>query len=482
MIDPTRHRQLQELDTVNLSVQILTNARNELYMNMHFLDISLSGLGYEYSPSMPTIGTDGFLIYYNPEWLFATYRRGRVHVNRAYLHMVFHCLFCHMDTRGKRAKDYWNLACDIAMESIIDGLYKKCTHVPPSPYRRDIYLRLKKKMKVLTAEGIYKALQEMNLSRQQYERMAGEFLVDHHDIWYEDETQSQAIPRQSKWNDNREKMQTEMEARSEEESQNEDDRSLLEQVQIENRERYDYKAFLRKFAVLKEELQVDEDSFDYIYYTYGLEHYGNMPLIEPLESKEVFRVEDFVIVIDTSMSCQGALVKRFLEETYSVLSESESFFRKINIHIIQCDDKVQSDVVITSQRDMQDYMNSFTIQGKGGTDFRPAFEYVNGLRNKGEFTKLRGLLYFTDGKGIYPVTMPPYDTAFIFIKDQYRDESVPAWAMKLILEPDDLGMDAGAINGNGLGGPGTANEWEAEHAIDVDWNSVERHDEDFFRM
>ena len=35
------------------------------------------------------------------------------------------------------------------------------------------------------------------------------------------------------------------------------------------------------------------------------------------------------------MSCKGELIRHFLEETYSVLSESESFFRKINVHIIQ---------------------------------------------------------------------------------------------------------------------------------------------------
>lgn len=439
MIDPVRHRQLEELDMVNLCVQILSGARNELYMNMHFLDISLSSLGFEADPSIPSIATDGFLIHYNPEALCRLYRKGRIYVNRTYLHMVFHCLFCHMDTRGKRAKDYWNLACDIAMESIIDGLYKKCVHVPPSPFRRETYLRLGKRMKVLTAEGIYQALQEMNLTEKQYQCLAAEFLADHHELWYEEQSQSQAIPRQSKWNDNREKLQTEMEAMSQEFSKSEDEKSLLEQVQIENRERYDYRRFLRKFAVLKEEVQVDEDSFDYIYYTYGLNHYGNMPLIEPLESKEVFRVEDFVIVIDTSMSCSGELVRRFLEETYSVLSESESYFRKINIHIIQCDDQVRSDAVITDRQGMQEYMRNLTIQGKGGTDFRPAFEYVNRLRGQGAFTKLKGLLYFTDGQGIYPVKMPPYDTAFVFIKDQYQDESVPAWAIKLILDSESLG-------------------------------------------
>lgn len=459
MIDPTRHQQLMELDTVELCTQILYDARNELYLNMHFLDISLSCLGFE-AAAGTGIGTDGFVIYYNPEYLLQMYQQGRCYVNRAYLHMVFHCLFCHIfppdvcrgdlprlppdvregdseqDAGRNRAKEYWNLACDIAMESVIDGLHQKCVHKPQSAFRRETYLRLGKEMKVLTAEGIYKALQKMKLSEKQYNRLAAEFYVDDHERWYEEDNRRKAQPRQNQWNDNREKMQTQMESFASEAA--DDPGSLLEQVQIENRERYDYKKFLRKFSVLREELQVDEDSFDYIYYTYGLSMYGNMPLIEPLETKEIYRIEDFVIVIDTSMSCSGELVRRFLEETYTVLCESETYFKKINIHIIQCDDKIQSDKVITSQDEMDQYMKNFTIAGKGGTDFRPAFEYVNRLREQGAFKRLRGLLYFTDGEGIYPVKRPVYDTAFVFMKDQYTDISVPPWAIKLILEPEEV--------------------------------------------
>ena len=68
-------------------------------------------------------------------------------------------------------------------------------------------------------------------------------------------------------------MQTEMETGSKDAS--EDNRSLLDELEVENRERYDYRQFLRRFAVLKEEIQVDMDSFDYAFYTYGLSLYGN---------------------------------------------------------------------------------------------------------------------------------------------------------------------------------------------------------------
>lgn len=438
MIDPTRHRQLEELDQVGLCVQILSQARNELYLNMRFLDIPLSSLGFEAEWNSRGIRTDGFNIYYNPDWLIAVYRQGRVRVNRAYLHMLFHCLFGHLDSRGERDQAYWNLACDIAMESVLDGLYQKCTHIQPGAPRRETYLRIRNMLgqQVLTAQGAYKALVEMNPGERRFAQLAAEFFVDDHSHWGEAEPPRQAIQRQNKWKDNRERMQTEMETGSKDAS--EDNKSLLDELEVENRERYDYRRFLRRFAVLKEEIQMDMDSFDYAFYTYGLSLYGNMPLIEPQESREVYRVEDFAVVIDTSMSCSGELVRRFLEETYDVLSQSESFFRRINVHIIQCDDQVQSDVVVREAEELKDYMNRLTLKGLGGTDFRPAFDYVNGLRAAGEFTRLRGLIYFTDGKGIYPVQAPPYDTAFVFVKDQYSDESVPPWAMKVILEAEDL--------------------------------------------
>ena len=55
-----------------------------------------------------------------------------------------------------------------------------------------------------------------------------------------------------------------------------------------------------------------------------------------------------------------------------------------------------------------------------------------------KFWRLRGLLYFTDGYGVFPVKMPPYETAFIFVQNHYRDVDVPAWAIKLILQESDL--------------------------------------------
>ena len=437
MIDPTRHRQLEEWNMVELCIRILSNARNELYLNMRYLDVALGSLRYEAAPGCRGVGTDGFVIYYDPEFLCSLFRQGRVLVNRCYLHMVLHCLFCHMDTQGSREQRDWNLACDIAAESVIDSLYLGCIHRQPSLYRQDWYGRLRKELPVLNGEGIYHILKKMNLQDKQRERLAAELYVDDHGYWeLPDEEPKLSVVRQNQWDNNRERLQTEMETMGNQ--QDEDSQSLLEHVQVENRERYDYREFLKKFSVLREEQQVDLDSFDYVFYTYGMSLYGNMPLIEPMESREVSRIQDFVIVIDTSMSCSGELVRRFLEETYDVLCEADSYFRKVNIHIIQCDEKVRQDQRITCREEMEAYMADFSIIGQGGTDFRPAFEYVDDMMARGEFHRLRGLLYFTDGEGIYPMKRRLYDTAFVFVRDSYTDISVPAWAMKVILEPEQI--------------------------------------------
>lgn len=216
-------------------------------------------------------------------------------------------------------------------------------------------------------------------------------------------------------------------------------RDLISSLAIANRKTYDYSDFLRRFATVSEDMRINDDEFDYIFYTYGMKLYGNMPLVEPLEYKETKRVRDFVIAIDTSESVSGNLCKRFIEHTFSILMQSEEFGSKVNIHIIQCDAKVQSDTKISNPEQLKDYLANFYVRGFGGTDFRPVFDYVSDLQDRGELEDLQGLLYFTDGLGYYPDKMPPYDVAFVFIDNgETHLPSVPPWAMRVVIDEDGI--------------------------------------------
>ena len=212
--------------------------------------------------------------------------------------------------------------------------------------------------------------------------------------------------------------------------------SLRRGVAEVNRERYDYGDFLRKFSVLGEQMQINDEEFDYIFYTYGLQLYENVPLIEPTEYKEVRRIRDFVIAIDTSASVEGELVQRFVNKTWNILHQQENFFTKINLHILQCDTQIQEAVKITSPQEFERYLENMELRGFGGTDFRPVFRYVEELLEAGEFQNLKGLIYFTDGCGRFPERRPPFETAFVFVDEDYARPPVPPWAIKLVLDPN----------------------------------------------
>ena len=426
----------------NICRKILESSRNALYINMRYLDVALSSLAWEITTDIPRIGTDGLKIAYEPHYLADLYRENPMLVNRVYLHMVFHCIFRHLFRPCPEDRELWNLSCDMAVEALIDGMHHRSIRMGVHPFRRAVYDELRKTLKVLTAEGIYRELTKADYRPEQRARMVQEFCIDDHTYWPappEEEGPKPPSPLMAKlkkhWKDVSDRMQTELFVGREAGTE---DGDLSDELAVENRERYDYRTFLKKFAVLKEEMQIDPDSFDYVFYSYGLRMYGNMPLIEPQEWKETHKIEEFVIVIDTSMSCSGDLVKKFLEETYHILAETESFFRKVHIRILQCDDAVRADQLITTGEELKQYMDHLQLYGDGGTDFRPAFTYVQQLIDQGEFKNLKGLLYFTDGKGTFPRKRPPYDAAFILFREDYKEVSVPPWAIRLMLDEEDL--------------------------------------------
>ena len=426
----------------NICRKVLERSRNALYINMRYLDVALSSLAWEITTDIPRIGTDGLKIAYEPHYLADLYRENPMLVNRVYLHMVFHCIFRHLFRPCPEDRELWNLSCDMAVEALIDGMHHRSIRMGVHPFRRAVYDELRKTLKVLTAEGIYRELKKADYRPEQRARMVQEFCIDDHTYWPappEEEGPKPPSPLMAKlkkhWKDVSDRMQTELSIGREAGTE---DGDLSDELAVENRERYDYRTFLRKFAVLKEEMQIDPDSFDYVFYSYGLRMYGNMPLIEPQEWKETHKIEEFVIVIDTSMSCSGDLVRKFLEETYHILAETESFFRKVHIRILQCDDAVRADQLITTGEELKQYMDHLQLYGDGGTDFRPAFTYVQQLIDQGEFKNLKGLLYFTDGKGTFPRKRPPYDAAFILFREDYKEVSVPPWAIRLMLDEEDL--------------------------------------------
>lgn len=411
-----------------MSYKLLRFVRDELYMELRFLGSALSALEPKPDKRIMTFATDGTTLFFSTEQILRVFQNNAAYLNRLYLHTIFHCIFSHLWIGGKRERFQWGLACDIAVEYTIDSLEKTCTKRITGWLRQKTYDELKKQCEGISAAQIYRWLSDKSPEEQL--ELHQEFFADDHVFWpKEEEYSSKSEAARKNWSKISRQTQFEQKRRGKE---NEKGEELISFQLKARKSRGRYRDFLRKFAVLQEELTCNTEEFDLNFYTYGLKLYKNMPLIEPLESREVKKIKEFVVVVDTSYSTKGELVEAFLKETFSILSQEDSFFRKCRLHVIQCDEEVKQDIVISDKRELEMLFDDFTIQGGGGTDFRPAFTYVNELIEAGELKNLCGLLYFTDGKGVYPKQKPPYKTAFLFL-EEFEEENVPAWAIKLPL-------------------------------------------------
>lgn len=439
-----------------LSYDVINSTRNTIILNLRFFDSALSRLTPFESVDI-NLGTDGKNFIYKSEYLLKRYVTDSSLIVRDYLHIVLHCIFRHNFVDSFINRELWNLSCDIAVENMINNLDIRQAETRIREVQIKECAVLEKNAGKLTAEKLY-AYFSIIKDKSYISRLSKIFYADDHSPWYMTDNEKKAIGighnntdesenpddnnssseygSKKDWKNISERMQVDMETMSK--SQGCKAGGLLQGLQELNREKYDYTAFLKKFAVIGEAMKVNDDEFDYIFYTYGLKLYKNMPLIEPLEYKEVKRIREFVIAIDTSGSVSGKLVQTFLNKTYNILQETESFFSHINLHIIQCDSEIQEHTKITTRDEFDEYIKSMQIKGLGGTDFRPVFETVNRLVAKKEFSNLKGLIYFTDGYGTFPERKPNYETAFVFIRDEYYEPEVPAWAIKLVLEKDEI--------------------------------------------
>lgn len=384
-------------------------------------------------------GTDGETFYYDPELFFERYdKEGLRAVNRLFLHTLFHVLYLHMAENPGTDKEaeLWNLSCDLVVEYTIDCMHLESLTGTLKPSAQRICAQLWQGEGSLSAEQIYEKLKVQNPDADRIKSLQKLFVRDCHRYWKMPEHEkiekllvkisclSKTFGEGQKTGTGRRGMEA-------------GDREEWYEVQ-EQRKRA-YHRFLKNFMIQREELQMDLESFDYIPYLYGLSHYKNLPIIEPLEYTETRKLEELVIALDTSSSCTRETVQRFLQETYAVLGRQEDFFKKINVHIIQCDCYIQEDVVVTCEREWKNYLKHIRIQGRGGTDFRPVFRYVEELREKGSLKNLKGLLYFTDGDGIYPTVKPDYETVFLLMREPPKETNVPLWAKILYMDERNQG-------------------------------------------
>ena len=406
-----------------------------------FLREPIEGMGRVEDGSIGGLATDGANLYFRP---------GAEPGDAAVGHLLMHCLFRHMLSPERAVRPLWDLACDMAAE------YLRTEFFPGGEgqlTRLVIADALPEGVDPRVAPAVYRAL--MDLFPDELEPLRGRFARDDHRYWYAPPprnlfppgTAPGGSPGEGKGDGPaayRAWQEEVLDALwpSADELPGGASRtgryglapgSRQERMLLREQGRYDFTRYLRRFSTTQEELRLDLSGFDYIPYCYGLERYGNMPLIEPLETVESHKVESLVIAIDTSGSCTRPVVERFFAEIERILMRHDQFFRRMDLHLMQCDAVLQSDVAIHCREDWERYRRDLVVRGRGGTDFRPVFRRVEELRARGELKDLKGLLYFTDGDGAYPQKKPPYETAFVFSTRRALEVKKPEWIVPLVL-------------------------------------------------
>lgn len=190
-----------------------------------------------------------------------------------------------------------------------------------------------------------------------------------------------------------------------------------------------YIDILKKYVAVKEQTCTTDEEIDTILYTYGLDLYGDVTLIEPPEETESIMAK-FYLAVDTSGSCVGEMVEKFLGQTKGVLEElSFDGKKKLDIYLFLCDTRIEQEFHIT---DISQFPNEeeWIISG-GGTSFIPVFERVKELQCQYGENANTALFYYTDGCGNCPKEEPEYDVYFLMEKRDIEFFNGPEWIKRV---------------------------------------------------
>lgn len=210
------------------------------------------------------------------------------------------------------------------------------------------------------------------------------------------------------------------------------------EVEFVNKNTNSYKALLEKITSLCERNQ-EEEEIDRVLYQYGLEMYGDVPLVEPEEINEKYCLHTVVVAVDTSGSCTD-LACIFFREIVALFEEIKKIGKIEHLCYLECDYNITKQKDYYDLEEFVEFGKKHTFSGGGGTDFTPVFKHADHLMEQGE--QVNALIYITDGWGEFPKYPegPAYDTYLLLdatceddilhVKNNY----VPAWAECLSIE------------------------------------------------
>ena len=102
-----------------LAKKVFDLARDGIIVKYRFFDKTLAALKIEEDSSIGTYISDMGRLVYNPARLLNDYKEDPDFAVRLLLHVIFHNIFLHYSRKDIANREYWDLACDIAVENTI---------------------------------------------------------------------------------------------------------------------------------------------------------------------------------------------------------------------------------------------------------------------------------------------------------------------------------------------------------------------------
>lgn len=419
--------------------------------------------------------TDGRHIFYSPVVVLEKAKQKLMHeLEYACMHILVHGMLGHFEIAGPYERSsVMHTLMDMEVRKFIVRLEPEKVYAPIMA--ASIYIH-ELMMDSRGLKTIYKEIEQSSDKKRQLLRIRRDLAYDDHQVWYRNRTYKTLID-----------MPDTMDMNGVQKEAGKDDSGILwatirrgmfginslgtDQVRnrlIKNRDgvinkngygtdegenemlataaernTLDYRMMLRRFFKNREKNRENVYSLDKVMYAWGLDTYGDVAFIEPDTESENYSLNTILVAIDTSGSCEGEVMNRFLSETKRLFWDIGAT-DVAKIVVIQCDARIQKIDVYRSATDLpgaEVFSTGMPMYGFGGTDFVPVFDYADGLVEDGE--KVDCLIYLTDGYGAFPDKKSrTYETFFVldrsdemntFDTDE-NDDFIPDWIHKVYMD------------------------------------------------
>lgn len=366
-----------------------TRARVQLLLDHPFYGLIATHIKLEENRNIKRVSTDGQTLFYNPRYVKdMDFEELKTVVAQVILHIALN----HIERRGERDPQRWDVATDYAVNPI---LAESGFRLPEGSLMEDNF-------EGLEAEAIYDLLTDDLLSRgrplteiSRNQGLVPTFLSD-----LIDEENSMTQPFR------------EIDLK----------RIIIQALQVARKQGTVPAGLERQLAaILNPDLPWEQLLTQYIYTTLKDDwrwvppnrRFIHSGISLPSAFSESLRL---IVAIDTSGSINDLQLTWFLSEIRGILAT----LRQFNLTILGCDAAVQ-DVFRFETGDTIEGIK-FTLRGKGGTDFRPVFDYVLQEQDVPDC-----LIFFTDGYGTFPESEPSYPVIWVISS---RNKNIP-WGTRI---------------------------------------------------